>query len=399
LANQSFKGGFIDLTKQKKVKGEKKKKDRTHLVVKEEPLGGMTLLNIWRLLWQNKFRVHPKYWLRFTYAYLLCAVTWPMRFIEWLTKTRKIKKTEIKTDPLFVIGHYRTGTTYLMTLLAKDKTKGYVSNLESYAPHFFLTFEKITKKLIDMSLPEKRPMDDVLMGSDEPTEEEYAIGAMSKYGFYNGFIFPRNFKLYSKYNAIGDCKERDVKKWRKTYEFFVKKMTLKYNGKMMILKNPANTYRIPLLLEMYPNAKFIHTYRNPYTMYASTLRFFREVFAIYAVQTWDDDELQQGILDNVREMYERFNETRKLIPKDRIIDIKYEDFVKDPLTQLERIYTELDLEGFEETKEAFIRYIKSQETYKPNKHEISDDIIKKVNEHWDFIREQHGYERLEPKNK
>ncbi|MHA1881257.1 MAG: hypothetical protein ACTSYG_12775, partial [Candidatus Heimdallarchaeota archaeon] len=71
------------MTKQKKVKGEKKKKDRTHLIVKEEPLGGMTLINIWRLLWQNKFRVHPKYWLRFTYAYWLCAITWPLRAIEW----------------------------------------------------------------------------------------------------------------------------------------------------------------------------------------------------------------------------------------------------------------------------------------------------------------------------
>jgi hypothetical protein len=386
------------MTKQKIENEKKKKKDRTHLIVKEEPLGGMTLLNIWRLLWIGRFRVHPKYWLRFTYAYCLCLITWPLRFIEWLTKTRKIKKTKVITDPLFVIGHYRTGTTYLMTLLAYDKSKGYCSNLEAYVPHFFLTFHKFAKNLIDMSLPETRPMDDVVMGSDEPTEEEYAIGAMSKYGFYNGFIFPKKFKHFSKYNAIADhYKERDVKKWRRIYEFFVKKMTLKYNGKMLILKNPANTYKLKLLLEMYPNAKFVHTYRNPYTLYASTLRFFREVFAIYTVQTWKDEDLQQGIIDNYKELYEKFNATRKLIPEDRIVDIKYEDFIKDPMPHLKQIYDDLDLEGFDAVKDNFAKYIKSQESYTPGKHVISDDIIRKVNENWDFIREMQGYERLEPK--
>ncbi|NHJ46435.1 MAG: sulfotransferase [Asgard group archaeon] len=386
------------MTKQEKVKKEKKKKDRTHLIVKEEPLGGMTLLNIWRLLWIGRFRVHPKYWLRFIYAYCLCLITWPLRAIEWIAVTRKVKKTKVKTDPLFVIGHYRTGTTYLMTLLAYDKSKGYCSNLEGYVPHFFITFHGLAKKLIDASLPETRPMDDVVMGSDEPTEEEYAIGAMSKYGFYNGFIFPKKFKHFSKYNAIEDhYKEKDVKKWRKVYETFVRKLTLKYKGRMLILKNPTITYKIKLILKMYPNAKFVHLYRNPYTMYASTVRFFREVFAIYAVQTWKDEDLQQGIIDNYKEMYELFNETRKLIPKERIIDIKYEDFIKDPMSDLKRIYKDLDIEGFEECKENFAKYIKSQESYTPGKHIISDDVINRVNDNWDFIREMHGYERLEPK--
>jgi len=378
------------------MKQENNKKDRTHLVVKEEPLAGMSMINIFRLLWQNKFRIHPKYWLRFWYAILLSWVTTPLRVIEYLRFNRKIKKTEITKDPLFIIGHYRTGTTYLITLLAYDKSKGYVSNLEGYAPHFFLAFHKFTKALIDMSLPEQRPMDNVIMGSDEPTEEEYSIGAMSKYGFYNGFIFPRNFDLYSKYNSFDECSKKDVEKWKKTYVYFLKKMTLKYKGQMLYLKNPTNTYRIKYLLEMFPNAKFIHIYRNPYDMYASTLRFYREVFAIYALQTWDDENLQQGILRNYAEMYEKLKQERSLIPKENIIDIKYEDFIKDPMSHIKRVYKDLQIDGFEEYKEAFQNYVKSQATYKPNKHRISDDIITRVNEHWDFIREMHGYEKLEP---
>ena len=378
------------------MKQDENKKDRTHLVVKEEPLAGMSWINILRLLWQNKFKVHPKYWLRFWYAIFLSSITAPMRAIEILFWQKKIKKTEIKQDPLFIIGHYRTGTTYLITTLAHDKSKGYVSNLEGYAPHYFLAFPKFTKALIDMSLPEQRPMDNVIMGSDEPTEEEYSIGAMSVYGFYNGFIFPRNFDFYSRYNSFDTCSKKDVEKWKKTYTYFLKKMTLRYDGKMLFLKNPTSTYRIKYLLEMFPNAKFIHIYRNPYDMYASTLRFYREVFAIYALQTWDDDLLQQCIIDNYVEMYQKLQQERSLIPEENIIDIKYEDFIKDPMSHIERVYKDLKIDGFKEYKESFENYIKSQATYKPNNHKIKDDIIRKVNENWDFVREMHGYKKLEP---
>ncbi|TET27654.1 MAG: hypothetical protein E3J70_11510, partial [Candidatus Heimdallarchaeota archaeon] len=90
-----------------KKQEKKPKKDRTHLIVKEEPLAGMSSINICRLLFQNRFRIHPKYWLRFWYAIFLSTVMTPLRVIEALRFKRKIKKTKITTDPLFVIGHYR----------------------------------------------------------------------------------------------------------------------------------------------------------------------------------------------------------------------------------------------------------------------------------------------------
>ncbi|MHA1462796.1 MAG: sulfotransferase family protein, partial [Candidatus Heimdallarchaeota archaeon] len=246
------------------------------------------------------------------------------------------------------------------------------------------------------SLPESRPMDDVIMGSDEPTEEEYAIGATDKFGFYNGFIFPKNFKLYSQYNSFDKCPPKDLVNWRKRYDYFVKKMTLKYDGKMLFLKNPANTYRLKTILDMYPKAKFIHIYRNPYEMYSSTLRFFREVFAIYALQTWKDEDLQEGILENYKEMYVKFNEDRNLIPKENLVEIQYEEFLKKPMHFIEKVYKDLRIDGFEDTKDRFVKYVESQASYTPNKHKISDDIITRVNKYWDFIREQHGYEKLEP---
>ena len=372
---------------------------KTWLICKEEPLAGMSFTNIFRLLLENKFRIHPKYYLRFWYAMGLATITAPMRIIERILYHRKIKKTEIKTDPVFVIGHYRTGTTYLMTLLAMDKDRGYVSNLEGYAPHFFLSFPKITKALIDMSLPDIRPMDNVPMGAEEPTEEEYSIGAMSKYGYYNGFIFPRNFDQYTRYLNFEGL-PKDLEKWKKVYYYFVQKMTLKYEGRQMIFKNPTNSYRIPHILEMFPNAKFIHTYRNPYEVYPSTYKFFDEVFAIYTLQTWDDEKMKLDILRNYKSLYEHLERDIKLIPEGNIVHLKYEEFIEEPMKHIDRIYSELGLELKEEYRENMRKYAETQKReYKPNKHGITDDVIERVNKYWSNYRDHWGYEKLESSTK
>jgi omega-hydroxy-beta-dihydromenaquinone-9 sulfotransferase len=368
-------------------------KDKTWLILKEEPMAGFTLLNILRVLIDNKFKVYPKYWLRFLYAFFLSLITFPLRFIEYGRFHKKIKNTTIKKDPVFVIGHYRTGTTYLMTLLAKDKSKGYVSNMEGYCPNFFLAFPRLTKSLLDSSLPEKRPMDDVIMGAEEPTEEEYSIGAFTKYGYYNGFIFPQNFDLYTRYLTFEDM-PKDLGKWKKAYYYFVQKMTLKYNGKQLILKNPTNSYRIKHLLEMFPNAKFIHTHRDPYEVFLSTMKFFDEVFALYTLQPWDKNKMKLDILQNYRLLYQYLNRDIGLIPKDRIIHVRYSDFVVSPMDVLEKIYQKLDLDGFEEYKKDFQIYVDSQKQYKPNKHRICDDDIINVNKFWENMQKTYGYRKI-----
>ena len=370
-------------------------KDKTWLVVKEEPLAGYSLFTFLKVLWDNKFDVDLKYFLRLLYAVSLLIVLTPLRFSQKLRFHRKIKKTEIKEDPIFIIGHYRTGTTYLMTLMAYDKSKGYVSNIEGYATLFYLGFPKFTRWIIETSLPEVRPMDNVILGADEPTEEEYCIGTFTPYGYYTGFIFPRNFDLYSKFLTF-DGMPKHLKKWKKKYYYLVQMLTLGYNGKPLFLKNPVLSYRIKELLDLFPNAKFIHTYRNPYMVYLSTVKFFDEVFTIYTLQNWDKEKMKQDILKNFKLLYECHERDLHLIPEERIVHVKYEDFIKEPAEMMEYIYKKLKLEGWDEYKENIIAYAESQKReYVPNTHTIDNDVIIRVNKYWDEYREKYGYEKLE----
>ncbi|MCE7741966.1 MAG: sulfotransferase [Candidatus Heimdallarchaeota archaeon] len=374
-------------------------KDKTWLIVKEEPLAGYSLPTFLRVLWDNKFQVDLKYFLRFLYAVGLMIIVTPLRVFQKIRFHRKIKKTKITEDPIFIIGHYRTGTTYLMTLMAYDKSKGYVSNVEGYATQFYLGFPKFTRWIIESSLPEVRPMDNVIMGADEPTEEEYCIGTYSPYGYYTGFIFPRNFDLYSDFLTF-EGMPKHHNKWRKKYHYLVQMLTLGHGGKQLFLKNPTHSYRIKDLVKMYPNAKYIHTYRDPYKVYSSTVKFFDGVFAIYTLQKWDKEKMKQDILKNYKLLYECQDRDLHLIPEDKIFHVKYEDFIEQPAEMMERIYKELELDGWDEYKEHMIAYAESQKReYVPNNHATDDDVIRRVNEHWDEYREKYGYEKLEPKKK
>jgi hypothetical protein len=319
----------------------------------------------------------------------------PLRIRETLVTEKKIQIIKPEHDPVFIIGYYRSGTTYLITLFSKDKNRGYVSNIEAYLPTTFLGSPKITHWIISASLPDQRPMDNVIMTPEEPTEDEYSIGTYEKYSIYHGFVFPRNFKLYSQYNSF-DGLPKDLEKWKKRWSWFHKKMTCKYAGKQIVYKNPTATFRIRHILKMYPNAKFIHIYRNPYHVFSSNIKFHKEVFEIYALQTWDDEEMQETILENYREMYQKFNQERHLIPENHLIDIKYEDFIQTPIEHMEKIYTSLELEGFEAALPDIENHANSQKDYQANQHVLGSRYIEKVNMYWGNIVDQLGYQRLDP---
>ena len=173
-------------------------------------------------------------------------------------------------------------------------------------------------------------------------------------------------------------------------------MTCQYEGKQIVYKNPTATFRIRHLLKMYPNAKFIHIYRNPYHVFSSNVKYHQEVFEIYALQTWDQAEMRETILENYREMYEKFDRDRHLIPENNLVEVKYEDFIQTPMDHMKKIYSSLKLDGFNAAKNAFQDYIATQKDYKANRHILGARFIEQVNDYWGHIIDRFGYQRLDP---
>jgi hypothetical protein len=375
----------------------KKSKIPEWLVVHEEIMAGYTWKNFLTLLWMNKFTIPVKYWIRLGYAFAMVALTTPFKIIHNAKARKIVKKTRFEKDPVFIIGNYRTGTTYLITMLSKDRSRGYVSNLLGYSFSIFLAAPRLSRKLVDASLPDFRPMDNVRMGADEPTEDEYCLGTYSKYGYYNGMIFPKNFKKFARYHSF-DGLPKDAEKWQQQYDYLLKILTHIHDGRQLFLKNPALAFRVKYILKRYPNAKFIFTKRNPYKLYASNLHYYRKVVPLYTLQNYKEGMLKEEILNHYSEMVQKVEEAKSIIPEGNYLEIKYEDFIRDPMPFMEKIYRQFELTGWEEARPEFQAHFEAQAEFKTNTFRIADEVIRTVNENWDDIVRLHGYEFLKPSN-
>jgi len=364
-----------------------------YLDVGEQPLSGTSFVNWVRLLIENRFRVDWRFIPKALYVTLMILVMTPFRIYEKRKCDKKLKDVKV-VSPLFIIGHWRSGTTFLHYLLGQDKNLAYVSTFETMAPGMIIENEKFFKDIVKNHLPSKRPMDDLEFNADLPYEEEYAVANLSPYSFYHGWYFPKRMGQYFRQYVLFENLNDGIKdRWMEVYNYFLKKIAYKNKGKRIMLKSLVNTAKIPVLLEMYPDAKFIHIYRDPYKVYLSTWKLYKKILPIFSFQHISSEQLDNEILFNYRALFERYFEDRKLIPNGNLVEISYEDFVKNQVKTIEVIYAKLGLEGFEKAKPAFERYIKKHENYTPDNYTINDRIKKKVYNEWKLTFEEYGYGR------
>jgi hypothetical protein len=302
-------------------------------------------------------------------------------------------KTSIDKHPIFILGHWRTGTTYLHNLLSQDKQFAFPSTYQTVTPSIFLCFENLIKPIVISSLPDKRPQDDVDLGADLPNEEEYALGSISPFSFYNGWIFPKNMSFYNRYVDLNNLSKETVDDFKRIYLKFIKKLTFYYKGKQLLIKNPSNTSRVRFLLDIFPNAKFINIIRNPYHVFLSMKRNIEKEMVLYTLQNppkWD--VFEKSMVDMYLRMFDKYFEEKNLISKDNLFEIRYEDFLSDPLDGVESIYSILGIDGFNENKDLFIKYIKSQSVIKTQKYKIDEETKNKIYNYFKFTIDKWGYD-------
>ena len=349
----------------------------------QHPLFGISFKNWLNLLKSNK-GVDRKYFAKGAFITISSIVLTPIRVISKLKYTSKINKTEIKNPPVFIIGHWRSGTTYLHELLSQDPQFCYVSLWNTLLPNDFLIMEPL-KKFLSQFLPKQRPMDEIKVEIDGPYEEEAGIAVLNQWSFFHCLHFPRNAEeQYIKSIHFENLNDEEKTNWKNNYLKFMKAVTFANNKKRLLLKNPANTARIPMLLELFPNAVFIHIYRNPYKVYLSTIKMRNNVLDKLGLQNASKEEIQREVIENYKRLMKSFFEQKSLIPKNNLIEIRYEELVKDPISNVKQIYSKLRLPGFETALPEMSKYLEKQKHYKTNVYNIDKEIIEHIYNNWSF---------------
>ena len=312
---------------------------------------------------------------------------------------RKYKKLlankPLENDPLFILGHWRSGTTFVHNIFAQDKHFGYTTTYQTVFPHYMMALQGLFKPTMGWLMPDKRPTDNMELAPDLPQEEEFALNNSCPFNYYKFWFFPERMNEdCDKYLTFKDIQPDELAEFKKAFEKLVKISLWNTGGTQYLSKNPPHTGRMKALTELYPNAKYIYLMRNPYTVFESTRSFFLNTIKPLELHSISDEEMEQNILRNYMELYRAYKEQKQYVPKENIYEVKFEDIEKDALGITEQIYKSLNIPGWETAKPAIEKYIGGKRGYKKNKYQYAERTIRMVNEHWGEVLDEWGYERL-----
>ncbi len=323
---------------------------------------------------------------------VVSLISVPLRLLETLIWGRRIQQAKINEAPVFILGHWRSGTTYLHNLLIQDSTFGYVSMYQSIAPECSLIGGSWLQQFLARLVPLKRPMDNMCWPLDAPQEEEFALSKMLPWAFYVSLLFPgKNREFFAKAVEFKDYQDHRFQSFACAYRKVLAIATLRAGGKQLILKNPINTARIGVLLELFPKARFIHIARNPYEVFSSTLGLYQNLGTLTRLQALPPGQDRESIAAIYDSMMHRYFTDRDLIPEGQLVEVRFEDLERDPLRELGTIYQKLGLHGFESSLSSFQSYLETQSSYIKNNHKISDADRNFVNTRWQFAFQPLGY--------
>jgi hypothetical protein len=283
---------------------------------------------------------------------------WPSCTIEALRVARRVKQVSFDPPPVFVVGHWRSGTTLLHNLMSQDPAFCFPTIVDALRPYDFYPnpLDFISRGILLRFLPPTRPMDEVRLEADWPQEEEFALATMGAPSFLNCFYFPKQMSKVFADEVLLASTGDSLRLWRQALTYYLAKLAILNPGRRLLLKNPAHSAKIPLLMRLFPGAKFIHIHRDPAAVFHSTRRLYQHMLFLFALQNYQPSEIDNHILWAYAELMNRLLDSLADLPPGHAIAVRYDELVADPTNTVGRIYRDLNLGDFERVKSSIAVY-------------------------------------------
>lgn len=341
---------------------------------------------------KKDYRIGKRFLLKYNLSSIVAGILEIFAFYEHLRWRGRIRKFRLEEPPVFIIGFWRSGTTLLHALMCQDTNFAYTTTFQTVFPNHVLTHGWWLKKLIKGLVPKTRPYDNVLLDLESPQEEEFAMLNSQPFSIYKFFIYPNEFdEIIDNELFTGSLDNKSLEIWKSKYRELIAKSVIHSGGQRYLGKNPCHLTRIRLILEQFPDAKFIFIHRNPNNIVESMYRFFIEIFKGIQLQ-----EVPEGFSrEKLASLYTRIMDTylidRQQIPAGNLFEVKLDDFLQDKLGYIEAIYRQFGIPGFSQARPAFEKYI--QENVSPP--HIPDppepETIRAVDEQAGHLQKAFGY--------
>ncbi len=303
-----------------------------------------------------------------TKYFLTGLISLILGFINKSYEKRNLKKMisiHITEHPVFIIAFWRSGTTLLHNLLCCDPAAAYVSTFQTVFPHHCPGNKWLLKQFAKPFLPLHRPVDRVRFDFDLPQEEEIALGNLQPLSFYKFMYFPDdNFDLLIQRDLmLQNISPVEFKIWKESYSRLIKAAIMNTGGRRFVSKNPPNGFRIKILLEMFPDARFINIIRDPETVIESLQCFVPPVIKGIGLQRYDPEKMQKNLTLLFNLYQKKYHESKKLIPRNNLTEITYTELINSKKETVKNIYKDLRLPGFDQAAPRIDQYLSSNHDF------------------------------------
>ncbi len=279
------------------------------------------------------------------YLDIIRALTNRLGVTAWRKEHPEIAGEPI-TSPIFIVGQPRTGTTILYDLLAQDPELRPPLTWEVDAPcpvsrpETYHTDPRIAQTQATIEMSEQiipgflafHPMG-ALVG-----QECVRITASE----FTSMIFPVQYRLPSYARWL--MYEADHTGAYRFHRIFLQHLQSGVPGQWL-LKSPAHLWQLDKLMAEYPDALIVQTHRDPLNVISSIAALTNHLRRMGSDET--------NIAECAAQSYEEivvgldrgmsFRDSG-VVPADRMIDVQFTDFVKDPWATIKDIYAKLGRE-------------------------------------------------------
>lgn len=347
----------------------------------------------WHLLSENEFKIHPTRWPMTALSAGCAVVNSTLSGVQSLAFNKKIKATELVAPPIFVIGHWRSGTTLLHELMSLDPKLAFPTTYDAFVPGHSVISRWMFMPFMKLLMPSKRPMDNMSFSASSPQEDDFALLSLNAPTPYRKIAFPNGalqdqWKLDPKNLSAGEIEEIKIQ-----LSYFYKTLTVQY-GKRLVVKSPPHTGRIKLLAEMFPGAKFVHIARHPHKLVPSTCRLWRSLYHLQAFQVTnlDDDQLIDYVCECKALMYNAYFRDRNCLSDGQLIEVRFEDFIANPVAGLKQVYQHLEIDGLEDILPLAKAYLQKRSGHKTAPYPQDNALNSRIDREWKQYMDAFGYD-------
>ncbi len=349
-----------------------------------------------RLLVRNRFAVG---WRHLYIALIVTFVSMVHTLLRWLQQAiygRALRRTPLHEPPLFIIGHWRTGTTLLHELLILDERFSFPNTYQCLEPNHFLLTEGLVKRFLWFLMPSRRPMDNMPAGWDRPQEDEFALCMMGQPSPYLTIAFPNHPPQDQEAFTVRELAPAAQQRWKKAFSAYLQRLAFK-DPRRLVLKSPTHSFRLPVLLELFPQAQFIHIVRDPYAVFPSTVNLWKSLYETQGLQTPTYAGLEEYVYNTYTRLYQELEAGKPSVPANHFYELKYEDLIRNPLEVMRALYEHLQLGEFEKVAPRLQKFFEENKGYQTNRYpRLSPEQIQTITERWGGVIQRYGYSAPTP---